>query len=139
MIRHHPSDATLTAYAGGMLPEALGLVVAAHLYGCAACRETRAMAEAVGGAVIEALPPTAMTEDALALVLARAERPMPRVAPLSRGEGERCTGTFRQPNPTHLRRDLSGHRLSDPDPAGVAALWQFPLRRAGRTVGVHLA
>ena len=31
MIRHHPSDATLTAYAGGMLPEALGLVVAAHL------------------------------------------------------------------------------------------------------------
>ena len=90
MIRHHPSDATLTAYAGGMLPEALGLVVAAHLYGRAACRETRAMAEAVGGAIMETLPPTPMTEDALALVLARAERPVPPPPPrlLPRGKGE---------------------------------------------------
>ena len=89
MIRHHPSDATLTAYAGGTMPEALGLVVAAHLYGCAACRETRAMAEAVGGAVMDALPPTPMTDDALALVLARAERPAspPPPRPLPRGEG----------------------------------------------------
>jgi putative transcriptional regulator len=77
MIRHHPSDATLTVYAGGTMPEALGLVVAAHLYGCAVCRQTRAMAEAVGGAVMDALPPTPMTDDALALVLARAERPWP--------------------------------------------------------------
>ena len=37
-IIHHPSDATLAAFASGTLDEARGIVVAAHLSLCAQCR-----------------------------------------------------------------------------------------------------
>lgn len=76
-MRHHPSEATLVAYAGGALPHAMGLAVAAHLVGCPACRDVKATAEQLGGSALEDLPVTAMSDDALALVLARAERPAP--------------------------------------------------------------
>jgi putative transcriptional regulator len=86
-MHHHPTDTTLAAYAGGALPEALGLVVATHLFGCPACRHVKAMAEAVGGSVLDDLPPTAMDDDALALVLARIDRPMAPTVPISRSPG----------------------------------------------------
>ena len=87
MTQHHPSEATLASYAGGALPEALGLVVATHLFGCPACQRVKAMAEAVGGSVLDDLPPTAMDDDALALVLARTERPLVPAAPIHRTPG----------------------------------------------------
>jgi len=80
-MRHHPSEATLAAYAGGALPEAMGIVVATHLFGCPACRNFAAMSEAVGGALLDDLPPSAMDDHALALVLARAERPVAPAVP----------------------------------------------------------
>lgn len=86
MIQHHPTDTTLAAYAGGALPEPLGLVVAMHLVGCPACRGVKAMGEAMGGSVLDNLPPTAMDDDALALVLARTERPVAPLAPVPRLE-----------------------------------------------------
>ena len=75
MIRHHPTDETLAFYAGGTLSEALGLVVATHLAGCVACRRIKSELEAVGGEAMDDMPPTPMDDDALALVLARTERP----------------------------------------------------------------
>lgn len=76
-IRHHLSDPLLIAYAAGNLPEAFGLVVAAHVSMCDTCRAQLAGFEAVGGAVLEAAP-VAMTEGALQAVLARLGAPEPR-------------------------------------------------------------
>ena len=76
-IRHHLSDPLLIAYAAGNLPEAFGLVVAAHVSMCDTCRAQLAGFEAVGGAVMEAAP-VAMTEGALQVVLARLGTPEPR-------------------------------------------------------------
>ncbi len=78
-MSHHPTETTLAAYAGGALPEAMGLVVATHIFGCPACRRVTALAETVGGTLLDDLPPAAMNDDALALVLARTERPVPPV------------------------------------------------------------
>ena len=80
-MRHHPTETTLAAYAGGALPEPMGLVVATHLFGCPACRRLTAMAEAVGGTLLEDLPPAAIDDDALALVLARTARPVAPAKP----------------------------------------------------------
>lgn len=87
MIHHHPSEITLASYAGGALPEAMGLVVATHLYGCPACRRLKTMVEAVGGSELDDMPPAAMDDDALARVLARIERPVLPAAPIVRAAG----------------------------------------------------
>ena len=58
MIRHHPSEATLVGYAAGALWEAAKPVVAAHLARCPDCRAKLELAEAVGGLLLEGLPPT---------------------------------------------------------------------------------
>jgi putative transcriptional regulator len=63
-FRRHPTEANLLAYAAGTLPEALGLVLATHLTGCATCQATVALAEAVGGALLDSLPPAEMAADA---------------------------------------------------------------------------
>jgi putative transcriptional regulator len=63
-FRRHPTEGNLLAYAAGTLPEALGLVLATHLAGCAACQATVALAEAVGGALLDSLPPAEMAADA---------------------------------------------------------------------------
>lgn len=70
-ITHHPATDTLAAYAAGSLDTARRLVVASHLERCAACRRTVGDFEAVGGAMLEDLPPAPMEQDALARVLAR--------------------------------------------------------------------
>jgi putative transcriptional regulator len=87
MIRHHPTETTLASYAGGALPEALGLVVATHLHGCPACRRLKSLVEAVGGIELEDLPPTELADDALAMVFARLERPVAPPAPVVRSAG----------------------------------------------------
>ncbi len=76
-ISHHPSEAVLAAYASGGLADGPGLVVCAHLERCAKCRADLRLLEAVGGALIDDLMPTEMEPDALALALARIERPAP--------------------------------------------------------------
>jgi len=70
-VKHHPSEAVLLAYAAGTLGEGLSLLVAAHLPFCAACRRSVAEGEAMGGLLMEAVPPTALRPGALRTVLAR--------------------------------------------------------------------
>ncbi len=72
-INHHLTDGLLTAYSAGTLPEAFGLVVAAHLSMCDECRARAESLDSVGGALIEDLPDEAMAPDALDAVLARIE------------------------------------------------------------------
>jgi putative transcriptional regulator len=67
---HHPSDATLLAYASGQLAEGLALVVATHLAWCAACREAVGVLEAAGGALLAQAEPSGCAEDLLDRTLA---------------------------------------------------------------------
>lgn len=70
-VQHHISDELLIAYASGSLSEGWSLAVATHLALCPECRARLAAAEAVGGAMFEALDPTEVESDALDHVLAR--------------------------------------------------------------------
>ena len=74
-VTYHPSDEFLVAYGAGSLDEASALLVATHLALCPRCRTEVGRIEALGGAVIEDLPPTNLAPDALATVLARLDLP----------------------------------------------------------------
>lgn len=89
-ISHHPSDATLAAYAGGGLDEGRGLVVATHLLACPACRGMVGTLEEVGGAMLEDLAPAPMASDALARVLVRLDQRAP-VRRAQRDQAEETT------------------------------------------------
>ncbi|MGP3698394.1 ChrR family anti-sigma-E factor [Rhodobacter sp. NSM] len=70
-IRHHLSDALLTAYSAGSLPEAFSLVVATHLSLCDECRARSGALDAIGGHLLADTMPVAMSEGSLASVLSR--------------------------------------------------------------------
>jgi putative transcriptional regulator len=72
---YHPGDERLADYASGALPEPMALLVATHLALCPRCRRVAAELEAVGGALLEGLPPEPMASDSLQRVLARIEQP----------------------------------------------------------------
>jgi putative transcriptional regulator len=87
-IRHHLSDAVLTAYATGSLPEAFALVAASHVSMCDDCRARLLALEAVGGALIETTV-EAMSDAAVEAALDRIfaappQRPAPRARPVHR-------------------------------------------------------
>ncbi|HSK41556.1 MAG TPA: ChrR family anti-sigma-E factor [Arenibaculum sp.] len=71
----HPGDELLMEYASGSLAEAPALVIATHLALCPACRRTVSEYEALGGALLEDLPPTTLSEDCLASILSRLDEP----------------------------------------------------------------
>lgn len=75
--RHHPSDALLVGYGAGSLREGLSLVVALHLLRCPDCRAALAAVEAVGGALLEDLPPEPLERLSLASILARLDESPP--------------------------------------------------------------
>jgi putative transcriptional regulator len=80
----HPSDDLLFDLARGALAPGPALVVATHLSACPACRAAVRLAEAVGGALIDALEPAALAPDALAKALARLDQPPPPPAAAQR-------------------------------------------------------
>lgn len=75
LISHHPSEATLLAYAAGSLDEGSSVVIAAHLGACPACRTDVQVCEAVGGHLLATQQGTAMASDALDRALARLDTP----------------------------------------------------------------
>jgi putative transcriptional regulator len=76
-LAHHPSEATLMAYAAGGLDEGLSLVVAVHLGVCPLCRETVVICEAVGGQMLALSKGADMAEDALSQALGRLDTLLP--------------------------------------------------------------
>lgn len=70
-ITHHPPDDTVLRYANGTLPEAPAVVVATHLSFCPACRRRMETYEALGGSMLESVPPAELSRDALSATLAR--------------------------------------------------------------------
>ena len=85
----HPSPETLFDFARGALEPGRRLVLRAHLGACAECRAQVRLGEAVGGALLSELEPSALAPDALDKALARIERPpAPAAAPEPRGPGD---------------------------------------------------
>ncbi len=80
-IRHHLSDPLLIAYAAGSLPEAFGLVVAAHVSLCDDCRARLGGFEALGGAMVEREAVAEMGEGSLEAVFVRLESLPPAPPP----------------------------------------------------------
>ena len=85
-IIHHPSDATLSAFASGTLDEARGIVVAAHLSLCAQCRNAVHAFEEAGGALLDDVAPEATSAGALQRAMA-ALGPLDIISPTIRGAG----------------------------------------------------
>lgn len=71
--RSHLSDDMLIDYASGAADEALALLIAAHLDYCPDCRKRLAEIEAVGGALLDSLPPAPLEHLTLDGLLARIE------------------------------------------------------------------
>ena len=74
---NHPADGTLALLAAGGLAHGPRLVVASHVETCARCARRVSAFEAVGGALLEDLPPAAMPADGLARALAALDLPAP--------------------------------------------------------------
>lgn len=83
----HPSDETLLRFAAGTLGPGLRLVVAVHLESCPACREQIRHLQSVGGALLDSLPPAAISPALIERVFARIDsgkaelRPAPTRSP----------------------------------------------------------
>ena len=84
MIRHHLSDALLFGYAAGTLPEAFSLIAATHVTLCDDCRARLAALEALGGAVVENIDTSALSDGALDRTLSRLSAPERRAPMQSR-------------------------------------------------------
>ncbi|MFY7959640.1 MAG: ChrR family anti-sigma-E factor [Elsteraceae bacterium] len=103
MASFHPSQDLLVDYATGALQDPFSLMIATHLALCPECRHEARRLEAVGGALLQEIPPTALRPDALERIMARLdEEPdsaRPIIAPQDPFEG-------RVPEP--LRSRLAG-------------------------------
>jgi len=75
---HHPAEEFLLHYASGAATEPFALLIATHLAYCDVCRTAVAQAEAIGGALLDALEPApadpASVERDIAAILERAAR-----------------------------------------------------------------
>ncbi|SFE37071.1 ChrR family anti-sigma-E factor [Roseivivax sediminis] len=80
MIRHHPTEALLMAYAAGTLPEAMELAIATHISLCDTCRAAYGGYDAVGGALLDRSDSADLSDGCLTRTLARirTETPEPR-------------------------------------------------------------
>lgn len=78
---HHASDALLLTYAAGALPSGVALAVAAHTTLCADCAHRAAVAEDIGGSLLDRAEPAALCPDALARTFGRIEAPEATPAP----------------------------------------------------------
>ena len=72
--RHHPASALLLDYAARTANAEHTRVLAAHVMSCPACQAEVALAERIGGEVLEALTPAPMAADALDRALAALDR-----------------------------------------------------------------
>jgi len=88
-VTHHIGDEFLMAYAAGILPEAFGVVVAAHVSLSDDSRARLGAYDSVGGAVLDAVDPVNVDGGSLAATLARIKghAPTPRTVSPRRDHG----------------------------------------------------
>lgn len=146
-VEHHVGDDLLVAYAAGTLDEATSVLVATHLALCPACRHALDLAEALGGAMIEA-ENVDETVDETAIEAASRGTPGGRGAPAHQSASQPPKGPFVLPRPI---RDYAGGDapslrwravgggirqvpLTAREPATQARLLRIP---AGKSVPYH--
>jgi len=76
-IEHHPEEATLAAYAAGVLDLGQRVALATHLRACPRCRAWVRAMEGVGGEIVADCSPAAMSDGALERTMKRLEEPQP--------------------------------------------------------------
>lgn len=106
MINHHPSEATLVAFGAGGLAEGPALVVATHLAMCDACRDALRDIEALGGVLLDMLPPADMEAQSFVSVMSRLGETEPRPVPSPQRHPSPMPGRITTPEP--LRSRLGG-------------------------------
>lgn len=82
-ITHHVSDALLDAYVTGSLAHPFAVVVAAHLSLCDACRARTEAADMLGGALLDRIPPVAVSAGAQDRLLAALDYSPPPPRPVA--------------------------------------------------------
>lgn len=122
-IHHHPDESLLLAYAAGGCDEVTGLIVATHMAFCGQCRAAVRLMEKVGGGLLETLPASALSDNALAATLARLDEAVP-VSPAPRTSSEDGTP---EPLRGYLGGDLSRVRWRRMGPS----LAYLPLLKRG--------
>jgi len=80
MSLHHPPSDFLVAYAAGSLPEPQSLLIATHLALCSECRDLVSGLDAVGGVLLDRLPPAEVSPEALDMLIGRLDEPAPAPA-----------------------------------------------------------
>jgi putative transcriptional regulator len=104
----HLSDDLLLSYAAGTLDEASSLLVATHLALCPHCRSRNASADAIGGELLEALPPAELSPGLMDSVLAQlGGRDKPATAPTA---SSRADIIIPEPLRSYLGGDLGSLR-----------------------------
>ena len=83
-VHHHPPDELLGAFAAGTLDLGQHVAIATHLVGCAKCRGAVQAMEHVGGAVLAALPPSAMSDGSFEALQRRLDEASEIPAPVQR-------------------------------------------------------
>lgn len=76
-ITHHIRSELLAAWVTGNLPAVFAVVVASHVALCEDCQAGAEAAQAIGGAMLERLPPVDLSADALTRALAALDQPAP--------------------------------------------------------------
>ena len=92
---HHPAEDTLLRHTAGTLAAGRSVVVATHLWFCPECRAAVRLGEAIGGALLAAMPAAGLSETALNRVLARLDTPVT----LTRPAGETVDTGVELPDP----------------------------------------
>lgn len=90
-IRHHIEDDLLVDYAAGSLSEGWSIAVATHLALCPHCRDRLALAEAVGGHMLDTLAPEpldALAWDQLRNRIAKVPAAAPKAPPSASGPSD---------------------------------------------------
>ena len=77
MTVHHPPESLLEAFAAGALDQGQHIAIATHLVHCTDCRAWVRTMEYVGGEVLAALPPAAMSSGAFNRIESRLTEPAP--------------------------------------------------------------
>ena len=130
-IRHHPSEPTLLAHATGRLGLAGRLVIEAHLAVCPECRRSVRLMEAVGGLLLDALPPSPLASGALERAMARLGETPPETRLQATPSVSQHTGSITLPPP------LQGLPVGRLRWLGAGVLHTVLLRARGRST-LHL-
>lgn len=135
-IRHHVSDDLLLSYAAGSLAEGWSIAVATHLALCPACRRRLALAESIGGDLLETetFPEGASVDDAWASVRRRLQQPLMPSAPASQAPPVRRPGGLPEPLRSYVGGDIETLAWRS---LGRGA-YHIPIRTADRETKVRL-